>query len=314
MIRTLVLYNSKYGSTRDVAKIIALVTGPAKYCSVDEFKPEYKEFEFVVVGSPIYQEKLDPSLIDFVDKNRGWLKEKPLSLFCTCLDKNGGLDQLRSLEEFIDTNALSLKAIGGRLIMDKLDQEDLSLIKEFLKMMKLPFEDMDFYNPEEVVNFSMKLKSLKENLIVKIDEEKVKTAIDEFLTSHNTCTLSTGHLDRVRSTPIEYNYIDGFVYLLSEGGEKFANLLLNEDVSVAIYEDYTGMNNLQGIQITGKATIIEENGEEYNHVLKLKGLNVDVIQSLSVNMNMIKIAMEKVEFLNSKFKMDGADAKQIYNY
>ena len=134
------------------------------------------------------------------------------------------------------------------------------------------------------------------------------------MTSHNTCTLSTGHIDRVRSTPIEYNYIDGFIYLLSEGGEKFANLILNENVSVAVYEDYTGMNNLKGMQITCKASIIEENGEEYNHVLKLKGLNVDVIQSLSVNMNMIKIAMEKVEFLNSKFKMDGADAKQIYNY
>ena len=58
MIRTLVLYSSKYGSTKDAARIIALITGPAVYCSVDEFKPEYREFEFVVIGSPMYQEKL----------------------------------------------------------------------------------------------------------------------------------------------------------------------------------------------------------------------------------------------------------------
>jgi len=314
MIRTLVIYSSKYGSTSDAAKIIALVTGPAKYCSVDEFKPEYKEFEFIVVGSPIYQEKLDPSLIEFVDKNREWLKEKPLSLFCTCLDKNGGLDHLRSLEDFIDAKALSLKAIGGKLIIDELHPDDHGLIKEFLKKVNLPFKDMDFYNPEEIVNYSMKLKSLKENLIVPIDENKVKVSVEEFLTTHNTCTLSTGHLDKVRSTPIEYNYIDGFLYLLSEGGEKFANLLLNENVSVAVYEDYTEMNNLKGMQITGKASIVEGDGEEYNQVLKLKGLNVDVINALPVNMNMVKIVIEKVEFLNSKFKMEGADAKQIYNY
>jgi len=101
---------------------------------------------------------------------------------------------------------------------------------------------------------------------------------------------------------------------LSEGGEKFANLLLNENVSIAVYEDYTGMNNLKGMQITGKASIINRNNEEYNHLLNLKGLNVDVIKSLPVNMNLIKIVIEKVEFLNSKFKMEGADAKQIYEY
>ena len=165
-IRTLVIYSSKYGSTRDAAEIISLVTGPAKYCTVDEFKPEYKEFEFIVLGSPIYQEKVEPSLVAFVDKNKEWLKKKPLSIFCTCLDKNGGLDQVRSLENFIDTNALSLKAVGGRLIINKLDQKDLVLIKKFLKHVNLPFKDMDFYNLEEIINYSLKLKSLKENLIV----------------------------------------------------------------------------------------------------------------------------------------------------
>ena len=314
MIRTLVLYSSKYGSTKDAARIMALIMGPAIYCSVDEFKPEYREFEFIVIGSPVYQEKLEPSLIEFVDKNRDWLKEKPVSLFCTCLDKNGGLDQLRSLEEFMNIKALSMKAIGGRLILDKLDEEDNVLIKEFLKLVKLPLENMDFYNQEEVVNYSMKLKSHKDDLLVSLDENTVKMAIEEFLKSHNTCTLATCHSDRVRSTPIEYNYIEGFLYLLSEGGEKFANLLLNKDVSVAVYEDYTGMNNLKGMQITGYASMVEEDSEEYSSVLKSKGLNVDVIRSMPINMNMVKITIEKVEFLNSKFKMEGADAKQIYNY
>ena len=99
MIRTLIVYSSKYGSTRDAAKIIALINGPAMYCSVDEFKPEYKEFENIVIGSPLHQEKLDPKIIKFVKNNREWLKEKPVSLFCTCLNKNGGLDQLKSTRE-----------------------------------------------------------------------------------------------------------------------------------------------------------------------------------------------------------------------
>ncbi len=69
-------------------------------------------------------------------------------------------------------------------------------IKEFLKLVKLPFEDMDFYNPEEVVNYSMKLKSHKDDLLISLDENNVKMAIEDFLKSHNTCTLATCHSDK----------------------------------------------------------------------------------------------------------------------
>jgi len=312
MLKTLVIYSSKYGSTRDVAKIIAQVTGPAMYCPVEEFRPEYMEFDLIVIGSPIYQEKVDPSILEFVDENREWLKEKPFSLFCTCLDKTRGLDQLRSLQEFITTKALSMKAIGGRLMVDELDRTDHDLIKEFLNKVNLPFDDMDFYNPEEIIKYSLKLKSFKEDLMVKINKEELKIAVEEFLTGHNTCTLATGHAQTVRSTPIEYNYRNGYIYLLSEGGEKFDNMILNENVSVAVYEDYTNMQSLKGMQITGKASIIEEESDEYDDILKFKGLNLNAIKSMPVKMNMIKMTIEKIEFLNSQFKIDGADAKQIY--
>lgn len=313
MIRTLVVYSSKYGSTRDAAKIIALINGPAMYCSVDEFKPEYKEFENIIIGSPLLQEKLEPSIIEFVGNKRDWLKEKPVSLFCTCLNKNGGLDQLRSLEKSMEIKAVSMKAIGGRLIIDQLDETDLELMKNFLDHVNLLFEDMDFYNEEEIIQYSMKLKYLAEKIIVPLDHDKLKIAIDEFLSSHNTCTLATCHLDNVRSTPIEYNYYNGFLYLLTEGGEKFSNLLLNKNVSVSVYEDYNGMNNLKGMQITGQASFIEDN-EEFNNVLKFKGLNVEFIKSMPIKMNIVRIVPDKIEFLNSQFKNDGYSAKQIYNY
>jgi menaquinone-dependent protoporphyrinogen IX oxidase/uncharacterized protein YhbP (UPF0306 family) len=313
MIRTLVVYSSKYGSTRDAAKIIALINGPAMYCSVDEFKPEYKEFENIIIGSPLLQEKLEPSIIEFVGNNRDWLKEKPISLFCTCLNKNGGLDQLRSLEKSMEIKTVSMKAIGGRLIIDQLDETDLELIKNFLDHVNLPFEDMDFYNEEEIIQYSMKLKYLAEKIIVPLDHDKLKIAIDEFLSSHNTCTLATCHLDNVRSTPIEYNYYNSFLYLLTEGGEKFSNLLLNKNVSVSVYEDYNGMKNLKGMQITGQASFIEDD-EEFNNVLKFKGLNVEFIKSMPIKMNIVKIVPEKIEFLNSQFKNNGYSAKQIYNY
>ncbi len=186
------------------------------------------------------------------------------------------------------------------------------LIKKFLDMVKLPFQDMDFYNQEEVINYAMKLKSQKEILIKQLGEDELIKSIEEFLKSHNTCTLATCHSERVRSTPIEYTYSKGNVYLISEGGEKFANLLLNDEVSISVYEDYTNMNDLKGMQISGKAAILDASSEEYDNALDLKGIKADLIDSLPVSLNMIGIKIEKIEFLNSKFVAEGADAKQIY--
>ena len=73
------------------------------------------------------------------------------------------------------------------------------------------------------------------------------------------------------------------------------------------------MNNLKGMQITGLASLIEDD-EEFNSVLEFKGLNMKFIKSMPIKMNMIKIVPDKIEFLNSKFKDDGYNAKQIYNY
>ena len=187
------------------------------------------------------------------------------------------------------------------------------LIKKFLDLVNLPFEDMDFYKEEEVIQYSMKLKYLAEKIIVPLNHEKLKIAIDEFLSSHNTCTLATCHLDSVRSTPIEYSYYNGFLYLLTEGGEKFANILLNKNVSVSIYEDYNGMNNIKRMQITGHAVIIKDD-EEFDGVLEFKGLNIEFIRSMSIKMNIVKIIPDKIEYLNSQFKTNGYNAKQIYNY
>jgi hypothetical protein len=99
----------------------------------------------------------------------------------------------------------------------------------------------------------------------------------------------------------------GQVYILSEGGEKFANLIFNSRASVAVYEDYTDMNNLRGMQITGRATIVEDR-DEYQQVIKKKGMTMEFVRSLPADLHMIRMDMEKVEFLNSDYKTISSQA------
>ncbi|MGZ7135108.1 MAG: pyridoxamine 5'-phosphate oxidase family protein, partial [Methanobacterium sp.] len=175
-------------------------------------------------------------------------------------------------------------------------------------------QDRDNFDLEKVLDYALELKSIKEELMPQAPSNMIKETIEEFLKAHNTCTLSTSYKNRVRSTPIEYNYNEGFIYLLSEGGEKFSNLPLNENVSVAVYEDYTGMNDLAGMQITGTAYIIPGDSDEYEDIIKMKGLNMNFIKNYPVNMNIIKIELQRIEFLYSEFKKSGYEPKQIYKF
>ena len=312
MQRTLIIYESEYGSTEKTAKILSLILGPAKYCKTNEFMEEYKDFDFIIIGSPVYNGKFLPKLSEFINENLSWLNEKSIALFSTSLSIIDGNDNLKAIEKLLK-NVVSKKALVGKLELNKLSQRDSDALKVFSKQLGMELGNVNNFKMEEVVNYALELKALKESLILKYSAHELKNMIEEFLSNHNTCILSTSFKERVRSTPIEYNYFDGDIYLLSEGGEKFANILLNNNVSIAVYEDYTTMNNLAGMQITGKISIIEDK-EEYIKIIKKKGLNIKFIEKMPVNMNIIKIKIKKIEFLYSKFKEMGFEPKQILEF
>lgn len=310
--KTLIVYESEYGTTKKIAKYLALVLGPAKYCTTLEFKDDYKDFDFFVIGSPLYSGKLLPKITEFIEENKNWLKNKTVSLFSTSISLEEGNEKLVELEKILG-KVKSKKALGGKLIIKNLKKEDSKALKEFSKIIGYEIGDVNNFNAEDVIDYALELKKIKDELIPKIPVNELKKAIIEFLIDHNTCTLSTSHNERVRSTPIEYNYKDEHIYLISEGGEKFANILLNKNVSLAIYEDYTSMNNLAGMQITGIASIIEDEAE-YKEILEMRNLNLKFINNIPFNMNVIKIKIQKVEFLYSEFQKRGYESKQIVIY
>ena len=70
------------------------------------------------------------------------------------------------------------------------------------------------------------------------------------------------------------------MYFITEGGEKFANILLNNMVSISVYENYESMMKLAGMQITGRASIVDCNSQEYMDILGIKGINSEHIKAL----------------------------------
>lgn len=314
MIKTLIIYESKYGFTEKIAKQISLVMGPAKYCRTSEFKEKYiNDFQVLVICTPIYLEAVDSGILQFVTKNYHWITKKKVMLICTCLLENGEDRYFKPLKEILGDSVVLSASFGGELIINNLSTPDYKLIKQFYSNMGFEVKDYKVFHKNKFTQLLLDMKEIKDEGTAPIEGKLLIHHIDEFIKSHNTCTLATGSESRVRVTPIEYGYINRSLYIISEGGEKFLNLLLNPNVSVCIYDSYKSMSELGGMQITGTAELIDIGTKEYHSVLKEKGLSYDKLINLDVSLNLIKINIKKVEFLWSGFSKLGYDVKQIYN-
>lgn len=313
MIKTLILYESRYGSTWEAANIISLILGPSKRHPLSQFGEGCRDFDFIVMGTPIYNGNIHPKMQTFLDNEREWLEEKSIALFCTCLNGSEGLRVLREVEDSLGGNVFELGVLGGRLEMDRLNDRDYEALKKYISKEGLPSQGMDLFSSKEVVELALRLIDIRDGLLDKLPVMELRREVEEFLKEHNTCTLATSSQNGVRATPLEYEYHQGHLYILSEGGMKFANLLSNSQVSVAVYEDYTGMDDLLGMQITGQAILVEDQ-VEYQQAIAMKGLNMDYIRSLPVDLRLLRVDLEKVEFLNSHFEKKGYSARQVLKF
>ena len=157
------------------------------------------------------------------------------------------------------------------------------------------------YDAELEKNFVQKLKIDKKRL----SEEELRKTIVSFLGENCICTLATCSNNVPRSTPVRYRSKDLTIYILAEGGMKIKNMRENPVVSVSIYGDYSGFQSVKGLQMWGKAEIINpEDGESYleaNRIVNLEG-RTDLkdlgIEKIKHNMKAIKITIERARYLS----------------
>lgn len=145
-------------------------------------------------------------------------------------------------------------------------------------------------------------------------EDELMPCIEEFIRAHNTCALAAGAGDFIRCTPIEYDYMDGAFYMLSEGGMKFHALRYNRNVCIAIFDPFEGFGSLGGMQVTGTAEFPGPFCEEYDRLLEHKGLSPETMQMQGISLNMIKVVPSEIDYLDSKLKKLGYDTRQHISF
>jgi len=308
MNRTLIVYQSKYGSVKKIAEKLALILGPAAVITPSDFADKYRDFDNVVIGSPIYNEQILDEIKEFIQNNTAWLKTKKIALFTVSLSPSNEeffLDQL----ELLGGSVVWQGGFGGLYDPKAMDETDRLAMERFAQITGFCNTYINSADEAQLVEKAIEIKRILKNN-TGMPQDKLRKYMEEFLTSHNTCTLCTGHHKEVRATPIEYMYADDALYFFTEGGEKFAHILVNPQVSVAVYDNYAGFKKLGGLQITGTAEIIDEHSEEYMYIASRKGLTASQLHTLPVVLRMIKVHPHTCEILSSEIGREGYDARQ----
>ena len=145
---------------------------------------------------------------------------------------------------------------------------------------------------------------------VKLDREQLLKAVEAYITANDTCALATGAGEFIRCTPIEYLYVEGAFWLFTEGGEKFKGLEKNNNVCLAIFDKYEGFGKLKGMQVTGKAVLIDPFTDTYVRIAGVKKISAQMLPKIQTMLHLIKVQPEKIEYLNSDFKKMGYDSRQ----
>jgi menaquinone-dependent protoporphyrinogen IX oxidase len=141
------------------------------FCRPDEFKEEYKDSDFIVIGSSVVYEDINKNIYEFINNNKKWLVDKKIALFCTCLREEGGAIYLNSALEQLGNSVVWAKAIVGRLIIDSLDEVDYTAMKRFSQMIGAPFEDKDKSKTDEIVKCALEIKNIRDHNITTPEEE-----------------------------------------------------------------------------------------------------------------------------------------------
>jgi len=157
----------------------------------------------------------------------------------------------------------------------------------------------------KVIKKEKKLASMLPAKPRKLTNEELKREITQFIKKHKICTLATCSGNIPRSTPVRYMSRGMIIYVFAEGGGKIANLRKNPNVSLSLYGAYKGFASVKGLQLWGKAEVIEQKErEKFAEAKRLwetqrrKDIDPNIRKQIPSVMKVIKIVVTEARYLN----------------
>lgn len=163
-MKTLIIYDSKYGKTKEYASAINEMLKDSVLVNINEESFDLDLYDVIVIGSAIYAGNLRPKTKDFITKEKNELLDKKLYLFTVQLNEGQKADeQLKeAYSEELYNHALDTATFSGEIILKKLNFFEKTIIKAIAKKdqdVKIDhIKDLDLDKIEEFVSSISSLK------------------------------------------------------------------------------------------------------------------------------------------------------------
>jgi hypothetical protein len=288
MARTALIYEAHTAEETAAIKNLMLILGAGRYFKPAEFSGDLREtYDFYFIGGPVNGGQPDAAIAGFVTANADWLKAKRVVLF--------GLGAPGAVTPG------SFKAMSEALGAAVIATEAVVLLPGEAGLMAL-------------TEVGLSVKELRDAGDVKLPPAEIKKHVEDFLKGHKYCILCTGAGDRVRGTAVSYKYHEGHIYIVAEGAAKFANLIVNDNVSIALHAPYLKGERHAGIQVSGKATVLDPASDAYREMMRIRGSDYERLTQLPWILWGLDVKLERAEFWWAEWRNLGVSPKQTYNF
>lgn len=313
MLNTLIVYEGKYGTAQKTAEMLGYLLGNTHVCEVEKAPSDIARFENLLLVFSLYGPQTAVKTKEYISSiessSLGRLKIGIAAIGISTIHLDKYIDDVtRLLGKAADYTCF----IMGELRIAKISKEDMQLLQMFKKTTGTEVEDKGKFDINQIITRADEIRDIFKTCTIAMEKGKLWTEIEKFLTEHNTMALATAHDSVPRCSPVEYQYLDGKFYIVTEGGQKFAGILQNGWASIGIYNNYTSMGSVYGMQITATVKIVPLFSQEYFKVFEKRGISHETLKKLPINLYLISLTPTKFEVLNSDFKKMGYDPKQQY--
>ena len=130
VMKTLIAYTSKTGTTSRVIQRIARSLGDCVCVDLRQETPNVADYDRVIIGSPIRMGRLSHSVSSFIKSNLEEITTRPYGLFILCGLTAAGEEQLREVyDAALRNGAVACACFGGELNLENLKQTDQVLVQ-----------------------------------------------------------------------------------------------------------------------------------------------------------------------------------------
>lgn len=308
MNNTLIINDGNYKISMKLGNILSLILMNAKNIEVNYAPIDISNYNNIVLVFSTYEINTKENVKEYLEHVKYMIRDVKLVVVCVgaCKNINDYLDEIyKTLGRKADFIVFIDKNKSNEYKTDK----KIKNIKESKNINYI----IDDINEEDVIKVCDDIYKFFNESKKKMPKNKLLSEITKFIKEHNTCALATGNKNFIRNIPMEYNYYNKNFYFITQEGYKFKGILQSSNVSIAIFNNHTSMDNVLGMQILGKGILLDRNSNEYLEVIENNNIKIEEYKNPSFEINLLKVVPENIEFINSEFKKNGFDSKQIYD-